>query len=92
MKLTDQQMAIVQHTTGPALVFAVAGSGKTTSMVQRIKHLVERRVVPAEQILATSFNNSAVRDIVAQLKTAGVKGKVNCRTLHALGYHVVYLA
>ena len=92
MKLTDQQMAIVQHTTGPALVFAVAGSGKTTSMVQRIKHLVERRVVPAEQILATSFNNSAVRDIVAQLKAAGVKGKINCRTLHALGYHVVYLA
>lgn len=92
MKLTDQQMAIVQHTTGPALVFAVAGSGKTTSMVQRIKHLVERRMVPAEQILATSFNNSAVRDIIEQLKAVGVKGKVNCRTLHALGYHVIYLA
>jgi DNA helicase-2/ATP-dependent DNA helicase PcrA len=89
LKLTDQQEAIANHTAGPALVFAVAGSGKTTCLVHRIKRLIDRRVVPPERILATSFNNSAVRDIVAQLAALGVSPKVNCRTLHALGYSII---
>ena len=92
LKLTDQQQAIVQHTTGPALVFAVAGSGKTTSMVHRIRHLIQQRVVKPEQILATSFNNAAVKDIVQQLEKIGVREKVDCRTLHSLGYMIIKTA
>lgn len=92
MQLTDQQQAIVEHTWGPALVFAVAGSGKTTCMVQRIKRLVETKTVPPEKILAASFNNSAVQDIIAQLNALGVPSRVQCRTLHALGYQLVRMA
>ncbi len=92
MQLTDEQQAIVEHTWGPALVFAVAGSGKTTCMVQRIKRLVEKKIVPPERILATSFNNSAVQDIIAQLAALGVPATVQCRTLHALGYQLVRMA
>ncbi len=92
VKLTDQQRAIVAHTTGPALVFAVAGSGKTTSMVHRIRRLIQQRIVRPEQILATSFNNAAVKDIVKQLGGIGVTGKVDCRTLHSLGYMIIKIA
>lgn len=92
MQLTDQQQAIVEHTWGPALVFAVAGSGKTTCMVQRIKRLLEKKIVPPEKILATSFNNSAVQDIIAQLTALGVPSTVQCRTLHALGYQLLRMA
>jgi DNA helicase-2/ATP-dependent DNA helicase PcrA len=89
LKLTDQQEAIANHTLGPALVFAVAGSGKTTCMVHRIKRLIDKRIFAPERILATSFNNSAVQDIVALLAALGISPKVNCRTLHALGYGII---
>jgi superfamily I DNA/RNA helicase len=89
LKLTDQQEAIANHTLGPALVFAVAGSGKTTCMVHRIKRLIDKRIFAPERILATSFNNSAVQDIMALLAALGVSPKVNCRTLHALGYGII---
>ena len=92
LKLTDQQQAIVVHEKGPALVFAVAGSGKTTSMVHRIKHLVDRKVVQPRQILATSFNNAAVKDILKQLSEIGVAEGVDCRTLHSLGYLIIKTA
>ena len=40
LTLTEQQQAVVDHPLGPALVFAVVGAGKTTSMVHRIERLV----------------------------------------------------
>ena len=47
LNLTEEQAAIVAHDVGPALVFAVAGAGKTTAMVHRIERLVRERVFPA---------------------------------------------
>lgn len=91
MRLTDQQKNIVNHLEGPALVFAVAGSGKTTCMVHRIKNLIDKGVTSAQRILATSFNTAAVRDIIAQLERLGVSG-ADCRTLHSLGYSIIRLA
>ncbi len=81
--LTPEQEAIVAHTDGPALVFAVAGAGKTTSMVHRIRALVEQGV-PSKRILASSFSRSTVGDLERGLAGLGVEG-VQCRTLHSLG-------
>jgi len=84
--LTPQQQAIVAHNHGPALVFAVAGAGKTTAMVQRIARLVREGVFPPEQILATSFNKAANSEIEAKLKQHPGGERVQVKTLHALGY------
>lgn len=89
LALTDQQRAIVAHTWDPALVFAVAGSGKTTSMVHRIARLVSNRTVPAHKILATSFSSATVEELRIQLNDLGVPPMVQCRTLHALGYQMI---
>ncbi len=94
VKLTDQQTAIVQHLQGPALVFAVAGAGKTTCMVHRIHHLIARKVCRPGEILATSFSTATVGDLVAQLVQLGVpvgikNNGVDCRTLHSLGFRVI---
>ena len=82
-RLTEEQQAIVAHGEGPALVYAVAGAGKTTSMVHRIRRLVEEGAAPS-RILASSFSRSTVRDLEEGLQRLGVGG-VRCRTLHALG-------
>lgn len=90
-KLTVQQEAIVSHGKGPALVFAVAGSGKTTSMINRIERLVRQGIHPANKILATSFGKATVNDIRAALSKIGVRG-VKALTLHALGFTIIQKA
>lgn len=44
MRLTAEQRAVVGHAGGHARVAAVAGSGKTTTMVARVLTLLERGV------------------------------------------------
>lgn len=82
--LTAEQQRIARHHEGPALVFAVAGAGKTTSMVHRIRHLVETHGVVPGRILASSFSRATVNDLEAGIQRVGVRG-VDTRTLHALG-------
>ena len=87
--LTDQQRAVVDHDDGPALVFAVAGAGKTTAMVHRIERLVREQRLAPEQILATSFGRANVRDLRRALRPWRYCGRVDVRTLHSLGRDVI---
>lgn len=90
--LTPQQQAVVTHDHGPALVFAVAGAGKTTAMVHRIERLVrEKRFVPT-QILATSFGKANVRDLKRAMRHWLHCHQVDTRTLHSLGREVIATA
>lgn len=91
-RLTAQQQAIVDHDSGPALVYAVAGAGKTTAMVQRIARLVQDGICSPRQILATSFNRDANRQISSALGQWSFGTDVQVKTLHAVGYSIVQLA
>lgn len=88
LQLTAEQQAIVHHNEGPALVFAVAGSGKTTAMVHRIERLVRESVFAASAILATSYNKAANTEIESRLQQWPHCAAVEVRTLHALGYRI----
>ena len=90
--LTDEQRAIVAHDGGPALVFAVAGAGKTTAMTHRIERLVREGVFPARSILATSFSKASVQDIKAALARWPHCAPVQVQTLHAVGWGLLRLA
>jgi len=92
LQLTAQQRAIVAHNAGPALVFAVAGAGKTTAMAQRIARLVAEQVFPAPQILATTFNRSAAKELRDRLNVWPGCEKVDVRTLHSLGGAIIHTA
>jgi len=92
MNLTEEQRAVVCHEEGPALVFAVAGAGKTTAMVHRIERLVSQKVFPAEQILATSFSRATVNDLRQALRVWPACRSVQTATLHAVGFRIVQKA
>ena len=76
------------------LVIAGAGSGKTRTIVGRIRYLLERGVPPGA-ILAVTFTNKATEEMQDRLKQMGVsiadreRGGVTVSTLHALGKRVV---
>jgi DNA helicase-2/ATP-dependent DNA helicase PcrA len=89
LRLTDEQEAIVAHNQGPALVFAVAGAGKTTSLVHRLERLVRERVFEPRKVLAASFSRMAVDDLKRSLARWPHTQGVQVSTLHALGYRIV---
>ena len=90
--LTEEQAAIVAHHSGPALVFAVAGAGKTTAMTHRIERLVRENIFSASAILATSFSKASVSDIKTALGHWPHCGPVQVQTLHAVGLGILRLA
>lgn len=89
LQLTVQQRAIVAHNQGPALVFAVAGAGKTTAMAHRIGRLVQEKVFAPQQILATTFNRSAADELRTRVGHWPGCDQVEIRTLHSLGGAIV---
>jgi DNA helicase-2/ATP-dependent DNA helicase PcrA len=63
MKLTDEQLDIIRHDINAhAKVLAVAGSGKTTTEVERADYLVRSCEVPQRAIRIVMFNKSIQED------------------------------
>ena len=92
MQLTEAQQAVVDHDSGPALVFAVAGAGKTTALVHRVERLVRQNIFPAAQILTTSFGKGNEQDLRLKLAPWAHCRDVHVRTLHALGRSIIVQA
>jgi DNA helicase-4 len=70
------------------LVIAGAGSGKTLTVVGKLKYLVERWGVNPAEILVTSFTRKSVDELAQRIAAAGITG-VSTRTFHALGLSVL---
>lgn len=68
--LNEEQLQAVNHEDGPLLIIAGAGTGKTTVITQRIKHLIlEKKVAPSE-ILALTFTEKGAAEMEERVDVA----------------------
>lgn len=82
--LTPEQRAAVEHTDGPLLILAGAGSGKTRVITRRVAHLLQSGV-RAGSILAITFTNKAAGEMKQRVEAIAPGNKVFISTFHSLG-------
>ena len=87
--LTEEQQAVVHHRDGHALVCAVPGSGKSTTMQHLAVHLIEKERVLAQEILVLMFNKDAETAFKNRMQKISAHAKPEIRTFHAKAYHLL---
>lgn len=97
-QLNPQQISAVTHFTGPALVVAGPGSGKTRVLTHRVAFLIKERNIPERNILTVTFTNKAAKEMKGRVKNL-LKGKISlpwsgtfhsicARILRKYGFHL----
>jgi DNA helicase-2/ATP-dependent DNA helicase PcrA len=85
--LNQGQREAVTHDTGPLLIVAGAGTGKTTVITRRIAHLIAQGKARPEEILALTFTDKAAAEMEARIDELVPYGyaDVEIATFHAFG-------
>jgi len=90
--LNPQQYECVIHDSGPMLILAGAGSGKTRVVITRIKYLISKHNVSPKNILALTFTNKAAKEMKERVQRGndGIKKRgLLVTTFHSFGVKVL---
>jgi DNA helicase-2/ATP-dependent DNA helicase PcrA len=85
--LNPEQLAAVRHGSGPVMIVAGAGTGKTTVLARRIAWLISQKKARPEQVLALTFSDKAAQEMEERVDVLVPYGfaPVSLSTFHAFG-------
>lgn len=84
MKKNKAQEDVIHTTEGQLIVIACPGSGKTTTLVRRINHMVRDCKIPPEHILMVTFSNAAAKEMRERYQKQFGKDNVTFCTIHSM--------
>lgn len=86
------QLQAIKHLSGPALIVAGPGSGKTFTIIQRILYLINHHHISPNEILVITFTKAAALEMKERYETvkdSSINGNVNFGTFHSVCYHIL---
>jgi len=86
-KLDEQQRTALITDEYSNLIIAGAGSGKTLTIIGKVKYLLEKKNAKPENILLLSFTKKTVDELNERLKNIGLGARAT--TFHKLGYDII---
>src|SRR3989338_6722250 len=84
LSLNNAQKEAINTTEGNLLIIASAGTGKTTTIVERYANLVKNLGYSQDEIMMTTFTNKAARDMIDKISKRTDKIPVWIGTMHSL--------
>lgn len=89
--LNQAQKQAVTTTTGPLMIVAGAGTGKTTVITKRIAYLIDKKLAKPEEILAVTFTEKAAEEMETRVDQLLPYGYVDIwiSTFHGLGQRIL---
>lgn len=97
MQFDKQQIVVVSHVTGHALVLAGAGAGKTASIVERAHRLIIDHNYRADSILMVTFTNKAAREMrqriyakLLKVPDYNIDNQPVVTTFHSFGQRIIF--
>jgi len=86
----DQEKAI-RHKTGPLLIIAGAGTGKTRVITERIAYLINEKIAEPKEILALTFSEKAAAEMEKRVYELVPYGMIDAHisTFHSFGHSII---
>ena len=69
-KLNKEQLEAIKYGNGPLLIIAGAGTGKTTVIIERVKHIITKGLAKPEEILALTFTEKGAKEMEERIDVA----------------------
>src|SRR5271157_4841431 len=90
--LNDEQWKAINLSSGnnrPSYVRASAGSGKTLSLISKVRHIIDSGSGTPESILSITFTNKAADEMKARLKKYTDVSKMQISTMHSMCVKII---
>ncbi|MEA3329837.1 MAG: ATP-dependent DNA helicase [Nanoarchaeota archaeon] len=76
-------MNLIEKTKGPCIILAGAGTGKTFTIVEKVKYLITNKIYSPEKIVCITFSNESANSLYSRIKPLTSDKEPIVKTFHA---------